>query len=679
MRGEVEIWSGDELVSKESNLVVDGAGATIADFMTLSPSISGTTLAVPGSRQYPTASAILDASNYRVQAMSFGKDASAYHLNAHSLSTRRNLITYSTPSAAVTAGGSNSGFTLNRDCSGISRTDISPPPAYATVPSGEAHVIEVSEKNSSGNSYLSYSRTVNSTGAVFGTSAFDDLWMCFSVYVKSPASLGDMEPTPVTETLSGWRSHFGWNLRGHGYDGVSDQGGHGFSRLGTVVEWDSSPSSGFSSPSAIQLSYQPTDNSTTAVDRAVSAGYSIENWGQNGGCTHEGNGWYRVWTAGLSPVSATSGMSVTMYPVSFESSPTGETEGGIFTYGYQIESGRWPTALQFNHGYEATNWDFSGNVLNKGKTGEITADKGTVRVVATKDAAGVNTSAYVPDNWLSSPPNPESTRLEDFNTSLFDTSCDVVSGLNLGQNLNVVPYREQVNNDPTQTLNCFSSLVDHSTDYLKFLRNYSAAYPPSAMGTIGPQAYYLGCFPEGSSTGGSNFAFVSSLENSAAYASTGSVYSGTYNSIVNEASSMDVSGFLNMIMSSSPNYEDTTTNDELLMSSTYSGLCMSGSWATDPDGFVEYTTTIGAGDVGYSNLYGGIYNLGLWTIDMKETLKARNVPPYSFGPLNNPRKYKLFATKHLTQNLGYVNDRSASQPGAGAYKDITIKWRIYFT
>jgi hypothetical protein len=171
---------------------------------------------------------------------------------------------------------------------------------------------------------------------------------------------------------------------------------------------------------------------------------------------------------------------------------------------------------------------------------------------------------------------------------------------------------------------------------------------------------------------------VSSLDNSAAYlglddASSSPYYvHGTYNSIVNEASSMDVSGFVNMVMSGSPG---TTTG--YAMSSTASGLCVSGGHDTINSGTVEYSMLLGSGDVGYSNLYGGIYNMGLWTIDMNETLKAGNTPPYSFGPLNNPRKYKLFATKHLTRNLGYINDSSIN-PGALNYKDLTIKWRLHF-
>ena len=86
---------------------------------------------------------------------------------------------------------------------------------------------------------------------------------------------------------------------------------------------------------------------------------------------------------------------------------------------------------------------------------------------------------------------------------------------------------------------------------------------------------------------------------------------------------------------------------------------------------------LGSGDVGYSNLYGGIYNMGLWTIDMDKTLKAGNTPPYSFGPLNNPRKYKLFSTKHLTKNLGFI-EGTGTNAGSLNYTDLTIKWRLHF-
>ena len=68
MRGEVEIYrvindDPPELIFKESNLLVDGASKTIADMLTTSPSLSGV----------ESASALLDVSNYTIQAISFGK------------------------------------------------------------------------------------------------------------------------------------------------------------------------------------------------------------------------------------------------------------------------------------------------------------------------------------------------------------------------------------------------------------------------------------------------------------------------------------------------------------------------------------------------------------------------------------------------------------------------------
>ena len=66
MRGEVEIWDGDKLLHKESNLLVNGAGELLADIMTVSPSLSGIA-------DHATSS-ILDSSNYTIQAISFGKD-----------------------------------------------------------------------------------------------------------------------------------------------------------------------------------------------------------------------------------------------------------------------------------------------------------------------------------------------------------------------------------------------------------------------------------------------------------------------------------------------------------------------------------------------------------------------------------------------------------------------------
>jgi hypothetical protein len=72
MKGVVEIYRGDNLLTKSSNMVVDGAAETIVDILTTNPALANT-----------TASAILDVSNYTIQAISFGKESESYNLHAH--------------------------------------------------------------------------------------------------------------------------------------------------------------------------------------------------------------------------------------------------------------------------------------------------------------------------------------------------------------------------------------------------------------------------------------------------------------------------------------------------------------------------------------------------------------------------------------------------------------------
>ena len=674
MRGEVEIWDGDKLLHKESNLLVNGAGELLADIMTVSPSLSGIT-------DHATSS-ILDSSNYTIQAISFGKDASAYQYNAHAIPERRNLWYNSTPSSSDPQAVS---FANNLIVS--SRPDITPPPQYADVPSSIAHVLSLEDKNDDTNSVLQMFLTPTVWSYTdTSVSAGQDNWICASVYIKFPIAAGDLVPEQDTATtFKHPRTHTTMAIYGEGRDlgGDEARGGLGFSRLGTVVNWNdagTTPEADATAPSSINFSYFDAPKYGTA--RSEGSGYSINNWMQNGGVFPVGDGWYRVYQAGLAPVSGVSGITTALYPIGWEDAPYGETQGGCYAYGFQLELGRWPTDMDFTHNRRVNNWDLSGSVLNRDHSPGTVTDNGTVRVVPP-----FGTSSYVPTNYLSSPPNPASTRVEDGNTALLDVSSDALRNFNMGQNLNVIPYRKNPGGpfglgpvESSQRL--IPNNVTDGQQQIEWAQGYSPGYGPtgqaSGLDSFGPQAYYLGCYPEGSSTGGSNFALVSSLDNSAAYpinyAPSSSPYfvSGTYNSIINEASSMDVSGFVNMVMSGSPG---TTTG--YAMSSTSSGLCVSGGADIGNSGIVEYSMLLGSGDVGYSNLYGGIYNMGLWTIDMNETLKAGNTPPYSFGPLNNPRKYRLFSTKHLTKNLGYITD-SGINPGSLNYKDLTIKWRLHF-
>ena len=72
MKGQVNIYSGGELLFSGNNMIVDGFGEQIATMLTVPPSLVNINYA----------SALLDTSNYTIQAISFGKDASGFLTNA---------------------------------------------------------------------------------------------------------------------------------------------------------------------------------------------------------------------------------------------------------------------------------------------------------------------------------------------------------------------------------------------------------------------------------------------------------------------------------------------------------------------------------------------------------------------------------------------------------------------
>lgn len=186
----------------------------------------------------------------------------------------------------------------------------------------------------------------------------------------------------------------------------------------------------------------------------------------------------------------------------------------------------------------------------------------------------------------------------------------------------------------------------------------------------------LGAFPDSSSVlpAGSNYAVnfyrVASNANFGAVSLAGTTNFSLVSSIkvvggyFNSAGSMDCSGFVTMIMSSVP-------NGSYGMSSTASGLCLSANSNFSSNGVVEYSVTLASGDLTFANAYGGIYHLGLWTIDMEKSLRNGNSPPFSFTVINNPRKYKLFCRKGLSKNLCYSTRESQRS-------DLTIKWKLHF-
>ena len=90
MKGTVEVYrvsDKKELLCKESNLIVDGAGESIVDIFTLPPSMNVSSLGTTDTE----ISTVFDVSNYCISLMSLGKSKTGYQKNLHTYK-KHNLI-----------------------------------------------------------------------------------------------------------------------------------------------------------------------------------------------------------------------------------------------------------------------------------------------------------------------------------------------------------------------------------------------------------------------------------------------------------------------------------------------------------------------------------------------------------------------------------------------------------
>jgi len=719
MRGKVEVIQiiedgREKVLYEESNLVVDQGGQTIVDMLTTPATV------------FDTNPRVMDTSNWVVQAISFGKDASAYHRNAHKV-VNKNLLPYSSPSALykINGVGMQGVSSINMPASEANVTwrvcsapDVDPPAIFSGVASSIAHVTEVVNLNPSSpkgsircvntgcNRVLVYN-LVEKTHPYGGSSRYStsgpqDIWLCASLYFKVAtdkyplffgASTLALTPYGKTRTVLPKLS-----VRGVGYDHSTHEGAQSYGNAKGATQPTINPKTGEVSSMAFAWKKEKS--------RSPSAGFAISGWEPGGGIEKLDNGWYRSWTSILT-CSGVSAVQMIMYPVI---SNYFDSSGGVYIYGCQLEVGKFPTELQHkNDGIMPTNWDFSGNMMAMGRN--ITPEwrnalgtaqpsggpSGTGGVVRVSGIAGV--SSYYPQGpsgleaTLPSYPSPMDDKLERGDTRPGFEVSSPVRGFGVGQNLNVIPYRYNLSSigwvSGGFTLGTTHLNQENNFDLWWAWRNITYNFP---VNRIGPNAYYLGCYPEGSSTGGTNWSIGVDVDTSTSYYPySGQIASGTYYGGFNEASSMDVSGYVGKVYN--PIVGTTwggghKGNVGLPADNSFSayGLVVS-SPAFSTNNFVDntkvvYETTIFSGDAGLANLYGGIYNMGLWTLDVKESLK-RAVPPFIFKPLFNPRQYRLFSSKKFVNNLTFIQDAVGPSTGnmeAGAlnYQHLKIRWTIDF-
>ena len=295
-------------------------------------------------------------------------------------------------------------------------------------------------------------------------------------------------------------------------------------------------------------------------------------------------------------------------------------------------------AISFGTAEEAFNSEGFGRGLDLAKAQYMTtlhnqylAGQVNTHAVATREDANSSNDFYPTAKLLPSTPDPIKTRLEN-NTNIssvpgdFVGTAPAVSSLfpGNGQHVNFIP----------------SAIRETLTVGTPFSGTLSSLF----LGVL------MGSYPAGASEQGSTGSLLVYRRIGQARAEI--LTTGSY---PNEASSMDVSGYITSVSGTDPS----------------SGLITSSNADFSSNGTIEYSTKLSKDDAAFLQLFGGIYHLGMWTIDMKQSLLSGNAPPFGFSVLNNPRKYKLFCRKGVTKDLTFITDISS-------FADLTIKWRLHF-
>ena len=309
-------------------------------------------------------------------------------------------------------------------------------------------------------------------------------------------------------------------------------------------------------------------------------------------------------------------------------------------------------------------------------------------------------SSYFPSgahyNILPSFPSPLDKKLETRSDTIYSDMLEIPASYGLGQiqilllalgrNLNSVGV-------PNESKGAFSDIgaIGHNVNVLcesALASNVAAGISDgeTAAGVAGLQPVWAlgllaGAYPRKFDStkphnGGTPAGIFDNVSQVDGNANASAVFYGGFNA----ASSMDINGYLGKVFNpygvvgSGVTFSNHKQIDQ-------SGILVSANANFSSTGEVVYQTVIGSGDLGFTNLYGGIYNIGLWALDIKSSLEAGNAPPYIFDQIDNPRQYKLFSKKSFTTNLAEIADKGTTMgtdSGIENYKDLTLIWRLYF-
>ena len=259
-------------------------------------------------------------------------------------------------------------------------------------------------------------------------------------------------------------------------------------------------------------------------------------------------------------------------------------------------------------------------------------------------ANGATASSYTPPYRLPSYPDPLNTRLEDASTAYA-----IVSG------------------DGTQSFGQFENRIEFApndgSSYFQGVFPRAANYATSAMLV----SSYEGDFQ--ADTSANMIVFDNELN--------------TVRGVFNSTNNMDYRGFHGITYNG---VQTTTQPAPAIGFAAVSGLGSPASltdFVQDPR--VTVTTKISPADMWGMNNYGGLHQIGLWTLDCPKAL-LNNEPPFfeaadaGGGYINQStgvtkQEFKLFSKKTFTNNLCTIYD-SGGNAGFRNHQTLKIQWTL---
>tara|TARA_R110000824_G_scaffold161134_8_gene336316 strand:+ start:1757 stop:3697 length:1941 start_codon:yes stop_codon:yes gene_type:complete len=646
MIGTVEIYKDygteqQELLLKENNLVVDGAGEVLCDlFTTPSGSISGVS----------NVSAMLtDTSNFTIRAFSIGKGSNAYKKNAHF---------------------------FPKDTSAFVHSNISPYHGYVYRTKRDRVVRAVSEENQ------------NIEWTLYSYDPLNDHGVAPNPFDRS---LEADTTTAIDKNID--QAH---KMNGNYMSGRTHAVGHNLNRIMSNTN-----------PNLMSYTVDPLDANLGGTYWTSANLAKVEVSAVHSGPFYDTSAWHLSGT-GTSNHLLRQRAYLTEYgrakrrfhenldhtfslytrlPDDITDAPT--------TVVLNVRAATWAGTVVANHQatFTATN-GVSGVPMELKLTSTTNGAEGDV------ENLGIGaTSSHV--GW-----QRIHCRLDGLGES-----GDVVNG----QNVDPVVHFTGSTNPNTKQMFHYGYQLEESFGPSEY-QAVSGIRPSFNEGGIAGDIFQ-GCFPD---TSGTKFALVTSISG-LDYTDLDHKFlvEGKYPDIPNRIffnsssiRSMDQNGFVKVIDPSSmlaKKHKDsiiTVTED---VAPTYtsgvtaldtSGMKMSVASDFSSTGEVSYTCTISSGDLGLANMYGGVFKLGLWTIDLKNTMQG-NIghhhnngkfstinktkypaqPPFNFRAGSNRLSYKLFCEKSFTLNLARVKDKG-SAPISGSvfgHSPLTIVWKLKFT